>query len=103
VCYYVRHTFAGRAHDFAVARWFDFADYRRLAQSARGQQQSRMPHPSRWLQDTLHDYPIVTLAPREPDIRDVIPVHRITGRWIAMRSAVVNCQLVCPIRSKVHH
>ena len=64
------------------------------------------------LQNTFADYPIVSLAPRKPDVRDIIPVHRITGRWIAMSAATMEkrraepsistYQYVCPIRSRMH-
>jgi hypothetical protein len=99
VSYYVRHTFAGKAHDFAVAQWFDFADHRRLGMSA---EQLRRGGP---VQQSLHDYPIVQAKELAKDIRDMVPVHRITGRWISMRpesAAEAHYQMVCPIRSRLH-
>jgi len=99
VSYYVRHTFAGKAHDFAVARWFDFADVRRLDVPT---EQLRKGGP---VQQSLHDYPIVQAKELAKDIRDMVPVHRITGRWISMRpegAAAAHYQMVCPIRSRLH-
>jgi len=118
VCYYVRHTFAGRPHDFAVVRWFDFAEpklFDRLAtqspeqwpaaiMSQQGLQSAaaREHGPLAALRSTLHDYPIVNVKPIDPDIRDIIPVHRITGRWISMAPEEGQLQYVCPIRSRLH-
>jgi hypothetical protein len=82
--FYVRHTFAGRAHDFVAARWFDFAGRRPTEE------------------DTREDYPVVDRMPMAPDIRDLIPVQRITGRWIAMHTSAKAIQRVCPIRSRLH-
>ena len=48
------------------------------------------------------DFPITETEPMEPDIREVVPVHRITGRWIAMTQDDGRLQFVCPIRSRMH-
>ena len=106
-----------------MVRWFDFAEpefiqqlYRDPPQQwpkpqlpeaaassaachrARQQQMEALLAPVR---ATFAEFPIVTLQPRQPDIRDVIPVHRITGRWIAMATEG-RYQLVCSIRSRLH-
>jgi hypothetical protein len=103
VSYYVRHTFAGRAHDFAAFFWYDRAEssfssplHGRLSRAERASLEKQV-------QPTLLDYPIVTAQVLADDIRDLVPVHRLTGRWIPMKAADDDaCFMVCPIRSRVH-
>jgi hypothetical protein len=95
VSYYVRHTFAGQAHDFAVTRWLDFVEH-------------KIPHRHDPLvAATLQasEYPVVETAFMVRDIRDAVPVQRITGRWIPLSPSPGTAyayQLVGPIRSRVH-
>jgi len=63
---------------------------------------ARAHKPLAALRATLHDYPIVSVKPIGRDIRDIIPVHRITGRWISMAPEEGGLQYVCPIRSRMH-
>jgi hypothetical protein len=115
VCYFVRHTFAGQAHDFAVALWFDFAELKSL--KAIFDKQSLDKRKKNSFEASTREYPIIQTRPLDPDIRDLVPVHRITGRWIPMsldgaaqlsKGAWISAggepkyQLVCPIRSRVH-
>jgi len=115
VCYFVRHTFAGRAHDFAVALWFDFAEPKSL--KAIFDKQSLDERKKNSLDASTREYPILQTGPLSSDIRDLVPVHRITGRWIPMspdgaaqlsKGAWISAggepkhQLACPIRSRVH-
>jgi len=122
VCYYVRHTFAGKPHDYAVVRWYDFAEDRYTKKlklppppppaPRRSRIKAPAPRPAlrplvtaqqvEQVEETFQQYPIVSLDLCDADIRDVIPVHRVTGRWIAMQSSIPKCQLVCPIRTRVH-
>ena len=95
VSYYVRHVFAGRAHDFAMVRWFDFADKEFVKTFPE-------PRPEAELRSSFADFPIVTSKFRSTDVRDLLPVQRIVGRWISMPSADGKFQYVCPIRSRVH-
>jgi len=104
VGFYVRHMFDGQPHDFAMPCWFDFAeptfvDELKAAPPARWH---HAPRPLESVQATFADYPILTRAVRGEDFRDIVPVHRITGRWIAMGDHP-DYQYACPIRSRVHH
>jgi hypothetical protein len=103
VSYYVRHTFAGRAHDFAAMFWYDRAENKFFKKIKHLSSEQRT-----LVQHTLHDYPIVD--PEHDvlkfDIRDLVPVHRITGRWIPMKAPMGAVDdefvLVCPVRSRLH-
>jgi hypothetical protein len=98
VSYYIRHTFAGRAHDFAAVVWFQFSEDKFMNNCPK----NMLPSERTALQSTLQadTYPIVNSKPMDADIRDVIPVHRIVGRWIPMTSK--HYTLVCPIRARTH-
>ena len=53
-------------------------------------------------------FPFLECKPSDPDLRDIVPVHRICGRWIpATRNADAQGKgrslwQACPIPSKVH-
>jgi hypothetical protein len=89
VCYYVRHLFAGRPHDFAMVRWFTPASLPAYAAAA--------------IRSSLIDYPVVTRAFHSTDVRDLVPVQCLVGRWVPMLPVQHPAhQFVCPIRSRTH-
>jgi hypothetical protein len=101
VSYYVRHRFAGKSHDFAMVRWYT---------SASKKFESLRAFASLNVQEKAHlncsfvNYPAVTTALHTSDVRDLIPVHRIVGRWIPLPDAgpAAQLQFVCPIRARLH-
>jgi len=131
VSYYVRHRFKGRCYHFAAARWYSCAsdkeldtlwpggyatvhaeapatDYSPAAAARAAEHELRAGVCS----STFVRWPVLRWEYSPSTLTDLIPVHRIGGRWMPSlahtathepgTAAPALMQYACPLRARVH-
>jgi hypothetical protein len=119
VSYYVRHRFKQRHYCFAAMRWYDHASaaalhalwpsYSRVVHLSERDARAATPaHRLRAQQceDSLRHWPVLNWAYRGETLDDLLPVHRIAGRWMPSlahtNTGAHTLQVACPLRSRIH-
>ena len=124
VSYYVRHRFGGQEHIFAVMRWYERASHEQLVKLWPGYNtvHSEM-HPSfgpsavraheerrDQCADSMQRWPVLCFAYQQMRADDLLPVHRIAGRWMPSLAQPLGAgaatdallQYACPLRSRMY-
>ncbi len=105
VSYYLKHTFMGKEHSYAMVRWYDWVgqgnkrpEFAALLPAAMAQYYSDVL-PAK--HSSFAEYPIVAIKHTGMNAEDLVAVHRLAYRWIPVKLDRLH-QVVCRIRTKEH-
>jgi len=116
VSYYARHHFKQRHYCFAVMRWYDRASvkalealwpsYRMVHQIRASAASAAHRLRAEQCAESMHHWPVLNWAYRPEALDDLIPVHRIAGRWMPSLAqsdiGAHQLQVACPLRSRLY-